>query len=86
MAGSLVTMNGRMDGRWPPRRLLLEIALSEELNEFLHRRRYEGKTDGPAGYHNGSRERMASASRVVRNPSSHPGIIKTVFIGPFVVA
>ena len=38
-------------------RLLLEIALSEEVSEFLDRRRYERKTEGPAGYRNGTRER-----------------------------
>lgn len=38
-------------------RLLLEIALSEEVNEFLQRGRYERRTEAPAGYRNGSRER-----------------------------
>ena len=38
-------------------RVILEIALSEEVDEFLGRRRYERREEAPAGYRNGSRER-----------------------------
>ncbi len=38
-------------------RLILETALSEEVDDFLQRRRYERKEVAPRGYRNGSRER-----------------------------
>jgi putative transposase len=38
-------------------RVILEIALSEEIDDFLGRHRYERKTEAAPGYRNGSRER-----------------------------
>lgn len=52
-------------------RVILEIALSEEVDGFLKRRRYERNTDGPSGYRNGTRDRKVqcgSGEITIRKP------------------
>jgi putative transposase len=52
-------------------RMILELALNEEVDAFLNRRRYERKAEAPTGYRNGSRARMlqcGSGEIVIRKP------------------
>jgi transposase-like protein len=52
-------------------RVILEIALNEEVAAFLNRRRYERSEAGAAGYRNGTRERTlqcGSGEVVIRKP------------------
>lgn len=52
-------------------RVILEIALKEEVDSFLNRRSYERKAEAPAGYRNGTRARTlqcGSGEIVVRKP------------------
>jgi transposase-like protein len=52
-------------------RVILEIALSEEIDGFLKRRRYERHADGPGEYRNGTRERKVqcgSGEITIRKP------------------
>lgn len=52
-------------------RVILEIALSEEVNAFLQRGRYERSADAPRGYRNGTRERRiqcGSGEITIRKP------------------
>jgi putative transposase len=52
-------------------RVILEIALTEEVDEFLGRRRYERRAEAPGGYRNGTRERTVqcgSGEVAIRKP------------------
>ena len=52
-------------------RILLEVALEQEVSEFLDRGRYERKSDAPRGYRNGKKRRIVqcgSGEVEVRRP------------------
>lgn len=52
-------------------RVILEIALNEEVDAFLNRRRYERRAEAPGGYRNGTRERglqCGSGEITIRKP------------------